>query len=65
MNYGKIILAAYMGHTDYSYTIKYLKVLDAEHRNNWVDFCVFNKKIVIKKIFLYNGNDRIKREMRG
>jgi len=38
------ILAAYMGHTDYSYTIKYLKVLDAEHRNNWVDFCVFNKK---------------------
>jgi len=37
------ILAAYMGHTDYSYTMKYLKVLDSEHRNGWVDFCVFNK----------------------
>jgi site-specific recombinase XerD len=37
------ILAAYMGHSDYSYTMKYLKVLDSEHRNNWVDFCVFNK----------------------
>jgi len=36
------ILAAYMGHTDYRYTMKYLKVLDAEHRRAWVDFCVFH-----------------------
>jgi integrase len=38
------VLAAYMGHTDYRYTMKYLKVLDAEHRGAWVDFCVFHRK---------------------
>jgi len=38
------ILAAYMGHTDYRYTMKYLKVLDAEQLGAWVDFCVFKRK---------------------
>ena len=38
------VLAAYMGHTDYNNTMKYLKVFDSEHRKGWVDFCIFNKK---------------------
>jgi site-specific recombinase XerD len=40
------VLAAYMGHTDYKYTALYLKVIDAEHRNAWVDFYSYkqNKK---------------------
>ena len=38
------ILAAYMGHSDYSYTMKYLKVLNSEHRSGWVDFCIYNRK---------------------
>ena len=32
------ILAAYMGHSEYRHTIKYLKVLDAEHRQHFADF---------------------------
>ena len=32
------VLAAYMGHRKYSYTSLYLKMLDAEQRNNLVDF---------------------------
>jgi site-specific recombinase XerD len=32
------ILSVYMGHTEYKYTALYLKVIDAEHRNAWVDF---------------------------
>ena len=32
------VLSAYMGHTEYKYTTLYLKVIDAEHRNAWVDF---------------------------
>jgi site-specific recombinase XerD len=32
------VLSAYMGHTEYKYTALYLKVIDAEHRNAWVDF---------------------------
>lgn len=37
------ILAAYLGHTDYRYTMKYLKVLDSEHLNAWVNFCIFKR----------------------
>jgi len=32
------VLAAYMGHSEYKYTTKYLKVLDAEHRRQMFDF---------------------------
>jgi site-specific recombinase XerD len=32
------ILAAYMGHSEYRHTVKYLKVLDAEHRQHFADF---------------------------
>ncbi len=38
------VLAAYMGHSDYKYTIKYLKVVDAGHRDALVDFSVFKSK---------------------
>lgn len=34
------ILAAYLGHTDYRYTMKYLKVIDSEHRKGLVDFSI-------------------------
>lgn len=32
------ILATYMGHSEYRHTIKYLKVLDSEHRQHFADF---------------------------
>ncbi len=32
------VLAGYMGHSEYKYTTKYLKVLDAEHRRQMFDF---------------------------
>ena len=32
------VLATYMGHSEYRYTTKYLKVLDAEHRRQMIDF---------------------------
>jgi len=32
------VLAVYMGHSEYRYTTKYLKVLDAEHRCQMFDF---------------------------
>jgi len=32
------VLAVYMGHKKYKHTIKYLKMLDAEHRNTFNDF---------------------------
>ncbi|MFC1591785.1 tyrosine-type recombinase/integrase [Thermodesulfobacteriota bacterium] len=32
------VLAAYMGHSEYKHTFKYLKVLDAEHRQGLVQF---------------------------
>ena len=32
------VLAAYMGHSEYKYTTKYLKVLDAKHRHQMFDF---------------------------
>lgn len=38
------ILAAYLGHSDYRYTMKYLKVIDAGHRKALVDFSVFRGK---------------------
>ncbi|MCP4141334.1 MAG: tyrosine-type recombinase/integrase [Chloroflexi bacterium] len=38
------ILAAYLGHTDWRYTMKYLKVTDAEHGKALVDFCVKHKR---------------------
>jgi len=38
------VLAAYMGHTDYKYTTLYLKVIDAEHRNAWIDFYSYKQK---------------------
>ena len=38
------VLAAYLGHTDYRYTMKYLKAVDAENRRALVDFCIFHGK---------------------
>jgi site-specific recombinase XerD len=32
------VLAAYLGHSEYKHTAKYLKVLDAQHRQNLVNF---------------------------
>jgi site-specific recombinase XerD len=32
------VLAAYLGHSDYKHTAKYLKLLDAEHRHQLVNF---------------------------
>jgi len=37
------VLAAYMGHSDFRYTMKYLKVIDAEHFGAWVNFCIFKR----------------------
>ena len=34
------VLASYMGHSKYKYTIYYLKVLDAEHRRQMLDFSI-------------------------
>ncbi len=34
------VLASYMGHSKYKYTIYYLKVLDAEHRRQMLDFLI-------------------------
>ena len=34
------VLAAYMGHSKYKYTTHYLKVLDAEHRRQMLDFSI-------------------------
>ncbi len=32
------VLAAYLGHSEYKHTAKYLKLLDAEHRHQLVNF---------------------------
>jgi integrase/recombinase XerD len=32
------VLAAYLGHSEYKHTVKYLKMLDADHRQNLVTF---------------------------
>ena len=37
------VLAAYMGHRHYTYTAKYLKVLDAEHRHRLAHFTASHK----------------------
>lgn len=34
------VLAAYLGHTDWSYTMNYLKVIDADQGAALVDFCI-------------------------
>lgn len=41
---GLPVLSAYMGHRKYSYTSLYLKVLDAEQRNNLVDFTISHQE---------------------
>lgn len=38
------VLSAYMGHRKYRYTSLYLKVLDAEQRNNLVDFTISHQE---------------------
>ena len=38
------VLAAYMGHCEYKYTVKYLKMIDAQKRNQLLDFSVQQKK---------------------
>jgi len=35
---------AYMGHVEYKHTIKYLKVLDTEHRNRLFSFVTSQKE---------------------
>jgi len=41
------ILAVYMGHSEYKHTTKYLKVLDAVHRRQMLDFSISKKYEVI------------------
>jgi len=38
------VLSAYMGHTKYRYTAVYLKVLDAEKRQGFVDFAISHQE---------------------
>lgn len=38
------VLSAYMGHTKYRYTAVYLKYIDAEHRQNLVDFSIHHQE---------------------
>ena len=38
------VLATYMGHCEYKYTVKYLKMIDAEKRNQFFDFSVQQKE---------------------
>lgn len=38
------ILAAYMGHSEYKHTTKYLKFLDAEHRQALIDFAISHQE---------------------
>ena len=40
------ILAAYMGHSEYKYTTKYLRVLDAEHCRQMLDFSMLRSEDV-------------------
>jgi site-specific recombinase XerD len=40
------VLAAYMGHSEYKYTTKYLRVLDAEHRRQMLDFSMLRREDV-------------------
>jgi len=40
------VLAAYMGHSEYKHTIKYLKMTDAVHRKNLFHFVASRKKTI-------------------
>lgn len=40
------VLAAYLGHSEYKYTTKYLRVLDAEHRRQMLDFSMLRNEDV-------------------
>ncbi|MBU0973736.1 MAG: tyrosine-type recombinase/integrase [Proteobacteria bacterium] len=40
------VLAVYMGHSEYKYTTKYLRVLDAEHRRQIFDFSMLRSEDV-------------------
>jgi len=37
------VLATYMGHCEYKYTVRYLKMIDAQKRNQFLDFSVQQK----------------------
>jgi integrase/recombinase XerD len=39
------VLAAYLGHSEYKHTAKYLKMLDANHRHNFVNFINTQKQV--------------------
>jgi integrase len=43
LQYALPVLAAYMGHGHYSYTMVYLKVADASSRNRLYDFSVWQR----------------------
>jgi hypothetical protein len=38
------VLAAYMGHSEYKYSSVYLRVADAQSRQNLVDFSLWQKR---------------------
>jgi site-specific recombinase XerD len=38
------VLAAYMGHSEYKHTTVYLKLLDAEHRQDLIDFAISHQE---------------------
>ena len=38
------VLAAYMGHSEYKHTVKYLKMVDADQREQWLDFVLTRKR---------------------
>ncbi len=38
------VLATYMGHVEYRYTVKYLKMIDANTRKQFLDFSILQKE---------------------
>jgi hypothetical protein len=38
------VLAAYMGHSEYKHTVKYLKMIDADQREQLLDFVLTQKR---------------------
>jgi len=38
------VLATYMGHCEYKYTVKYLKMIDAQKRKQFLDFSIQQKE---------------------
>ncbi len=38
------VLATYMGHSEYKYTVKYLKMIDAKKRKQFLDFSLEQKE---------------------